>query len=162
MTNGIFCDKIVYACEAIAELCKGSTADSDSVCLGSNPSSAAIKKQTTDRWSVFLSPRTAASTQLLRPRRNNGFAFEQSHRGACSPVAKRRIFVRSTNILVPSKRQRRAGCVALPAQSMVCFFIAANRGFDPVFCPSGKTWVRIRAKPSGSLLTSGEAKNIRA
>ena len=26
----------------IAELCKGSTADSDSVCLGSNPSSAAI------------------------------------------------------------------------------------------------------------------------
>ena len=25
-----------------AELCKGSTADSDSVCLGSNPSSAAI------------------------------------------------------------------------------------------------------------------------
>ena len=27
-----------------AELCKGSTADSDSVCLGSNPSSAANKK----------------------------------------------------------------------------------------------------------------------
>ena len=27
----------------IAELCKGSTADSDSVCLGSNPSSAAKK-----------------------------------------------------------------------------------------------------------------------
>ena len=27
--------------EFIAELCKGSTADSDSVCLGSNPSSAA-------------------------------------------------------------------------------------------------------------------------
>ena len=26
----------------IAELCKGSTTDSDSVCLGSNPSSAAI------------------------------------------------------------------------------------------------------------------------
>ncbi len=25
----------------VAELCKGSTADSDSVCLGSNPSSAA-------------------------------------------------------------------------------------------------------------------------
>ena len=28
----------------LAELCKGSTADSDSVCLGSNPSSAAKKK----------------------------------------------------------------------------------------------------------------------
>ena len=27
----------------LAELCKGSTADSDSVCLGSNPSSAAKK-----------------------------------------------------------------------------------------------------------------------
>ena len=30
----------------IAELCKGSTADSDSVCLGSNPSSAAIRRKT--------------------------------------------------------------------------------------------------------------------
>ena len=30
--------------QVIAELCKGSTADSDSVCLGSNPSSAARKK----------------------------------------------------------------------------------------------------------------------
>ena len=28
----------------LAELCKGSTADSDSVCLGSNPSSAAIEE----------------------------------------------------------------------------------------------------------------------
>ena len=31
--------------ENIAELCKGSTTDSDSVCLGSNPSSAASKKR---------------------------------------------------------------------------------------------------------------------
>ena len=30
----------------IAELCKGSTADSDSVCLGSNPSSATKKPLT--------------------------------------------------------------------------------------------------------------------
>ncbi len=30
----------------IADLCKGSTADSDSVCEGSNPSSAANKKRT--------------------------------------------------------------------------------------------------------------------
>ncbi len=30
-------------CSDFAELCKGSTADSDSVCLGSNPSSAAKK-----------------------------------------------------------------------------------------------------------------------
>ena len=32
--------------KSIAELCKGSTADSDSVCLGSNPSSAAKTKET--------------------------------------------------------------------------------------------------------------------
>ena len=31
--------------ENIAVLCKGSTADSDSVCLGSNPSTAAKKRQ---------------------------------------------------------------------------------------------------------------------
>ena len=36
----------------IAELCKGSTADSDSVCLGSNPSSAA-KRKNRPLWSVF-------------------------------------------------------------------------------------------------------------
>ena len=36
----------------IAELCKGSTADSDSVCLGSNPSSAA-KRRNRPLWSVF-------------------------------------------------------------------------------------------------------------
>ena len=29
----------------VAELCNGSTADSDSVCLGSNPSSAAKKEK---------------------------------------------------------------------------------------------------------------------
>ena len=33
----------------IAELCKGSTADSDSVCLGSNPSSAATASTLTCR-----------------------------------------------------------------------------------------------------------------
>ena len=37
-------DIIIFAAslQSIAELCKGSTTDSDSVCLGSNPSSAAI------------------------------------------------------------------------------------------------------------------------
>ena len=35
---------IISVVKNIAELCKGSTADSDSVCLGSNPSSAAKKK----------------------------------------------------------------------------------------------------------------------
>ena len=38
----------------IAELCKGSTSDSDSLCEGSNPSSAA-KKKTDFFWkSVFF------------------------------------------------------------------------------------------------------------
>ena len=38
-----------------AELCNGSTADSDSVCLGSNPSSAAKKEKTfvTDKGFFF-------------------------------------------------------------------------------------------------------------
>ena len=39
----------------LAELCKGSTADSDSVCLGSNPSSAAIEIRPPIREVVFLS-----------------------------------------------------------------------------------------------------------
>ena len=39
----------------VAELCKGSTADSDSVCLGSNPSSAAIEKDKFRQELVFFS-----------------------------------------------------------------------------------------------------------
>ena len=39
---------------SLAELCNGSTTDSDSVCWGSNPYSAAKKKQTMISWSVFL------------------------------------------------------------------------------------------------------------
>ena len=56
--------------KAIAELCKGSTADSDSVCLGSNPSSAAKEKQTILGWSVFLSFGcvTVASYPVVVPR----------------------------------------------------------------------------------------------
>ena len=64
-------------------MCKGSTADSDSVCLGSNPSSAAIKNA--------------------------------------------------------------------PLKSRGAFFIAANSGYDPVFCPTGKTWVRIPRTKVGVL-----------
>ena len=37
----------------VAELCNGSTADSDSVCLGSNPSSATKRKKPPKRV-VFL------------------------------------------------------------------------------------------------------------
>ena len=53
LTNGFFSDIITNVPSGtritkpnIADLCKGSTADSDSVCEGSNPSSAANKKGT--------------------------------------------------------------------------------------------------------------------
>lgn len=39
LTYALFCDIISLI---VAALCNGSTADSDSVCLGSNPSAAAI------------------------------------------------------------------------------------------------------------------------
>ncbi len=44
---------IIYSV-AIAELCKGSTTDSDSVCLGSNPSSAAKKPAQKSWFFIFL------------------------------------------------------------------------------------------------------------
>ena len=40
---------------SLAELCNGSTTDSDSVCWGSNPYSAASKTDHVFSWSVFLS-----------------------------------------------------------------------------------------------------------
>ena len=43
MTNRTAC-AIIVSVELIAELCNGSTTDSDSVCEGSNPSSPAKKK----------------------------------------------------------------------------------------------------------------------
>ena len=49
----------------IAELCKGSTADSDSVCLGSNPSSAAIKKHPSFRGVFLYDCELRCRTQFL-------------------------------------------------------------------------------------------------
>ena len=51
---------IVFVRQNIAGLCKGSTADSDSVCEGSNPSPAAIKSDQ-NRYTH------------LKPLRNQGF-----------------------------------------------------------------------------------------
>ena len=46
---------IVFVRQNIAGLCNGSTADSDSVCEGSNPSPAATEKSETVRfWTFFL------------------------------------------------------------------------------------------------------------
>ena len=44
-----------YSTDRIAELCNGSTYDSDSYCLGSSPSSAAKKKPNNGAFFVFLS-----------------------------------------------------------------------------------------------------------
>ena len=43
----------------IARLCKGSTTDSDSVCLGSNPSPAARKKTFFDKEKCLFSAKFA-------------------------------------------------------------------------------------------------------
>ena len=51
----------------VAELCKGSTADSDSVCLGSNPSSAA-KKSDKFRLVGFFYPSRQAWYIITRQR----------------------------------------------------------------------------------------------
>ena len=44
----------ILSVKNLAELCNGSTADSDSVRLGSNPGSAAIKKKSANRCSFFF------------------------------------------------------------------------------------------------------------
>ena len=77
MTNGFLCVRIIKRQsekEYLAELCSGSTADSDSVCLGSNPYSPAKEKQTIIRWSVFflLAAEPAASNTVLRSLRRMG------------------------------------------------------------------------------------------
>ena len=65
----------------IAELCKGSTADSDSVCLGSNPSSAAIRKDHPRMGGLFLRRRTAASNAVPQALRSGaGFAYPRAER----------------------------------------------------------------------------------
>ena len=52
----------------LAELCKGSTADSDSVCLGSNPSSAAKNKR----------PLTPSGLLFLNAEQSNPASYLQS------------------------------------------------------------------------------------
>ena len=54
---------IIYSV-AIAELCKGSTTDSDSVCLGSNPSSAAKKPAQMSWFFIFYILKTQVYIDL--------------------------------------------------------------------------------------------------
>ena len=51
----------------VAELCNGSTADSDSVCLGSNPSSAGRKKTNLYELVFFLISRRSMAFQPNAP-----------------------------------------------------------------------------------------------
>ena len=60
-----------------AELCKGSTADSDSVCLGSNPSSAANKASNENSGLVFFRGVAQFGSALRSGRR--GRRFESCH-----------------------------------------------------------------------------------
>ena len=56
-------DEMTWATKQIAELCKGSTTDSDSVCEGSNPSPAARPEQADDACSDFLSQICCSSSR---------------------------------------------------------------------------------------------------
>ena len=105
----------------IAELCKGSTADSDSVCLGSNPSSAANNKRTlpVGVLLLFVANRGFVHSSCADGT-TAGSHLSESYRGACSPVAKRKIFVHRTNTLVPHR--------TLPVGVLLLF--VANRGFE--------------------------------
>ena len=52
----------------VAELCKGSTSDSDSLCLGSNPSSAAKKRLSlASAFFCKLSRFAAVSARCAKP-----------------------------------------------------------------------------------------------
>ena len=75
LTSKISCDIIATR---IAELCKGSTADSDSVCLGSNPSSAAKNKR----------PLKPSGLLFLTEQVEHSFVFATQMRIGCVSKAK--------------------------------------------------------------------------
>ena len=127
----------------LAELCKGSTADSDSVCLGSNPSSAAKRKTTIIGWSFFLffwlqnrgfSPSSRHSWREL------GSHLSGSRRGARLPAAKRKIFAigeypSSAGNFSPSGKLCIIG-FAYHAQSASSLLVSGKRRYLPKEYPS--------------------------
>ena len=69
----------------LAELCKGSTADSDSVCLGSNPSSAAKNKRPlTPSGLLFLNAEQVEPSFVFAKQMRIGCVNERKALGACS------------------------------------------------------------------------------
>ena len=77
----------------LAELCSGSTADSDSVCLGSNPSSAAIKNTPLFRGVCSLLLRNFVRAQFLTLWARIGFAFERKLPGSLLTSSEAKILV---------------------------------------------------------------------
>ena len=89
----------------IAELCSGSTADSDSVCLGSNPSSAAKnKKHSTRSAFCFCLQNRGFEHSVLPSSAKRGFAYLA--RRSTSSLVRRRAWVSSpqANTLVPLQK----------------------------------------------------------
>ena len=86
------------------ELCNGSTADSDSVCWGSNPYSPAKEKQTIIRWSVFLwqGNRGSRTTVLAAKPQCTGFAYPD--RRSTSSLVRRREWVSSRTARISRHR----------------------------------------------------------
>ena len=72
--NAMTCFKSVTK-HSLAELCKGSTADSDSVCLGSNPSSAANSKRALLASALLLFVAKLRPEPSFLPSARNGFAY---------------------------------------------------------------------------------------
>lgn len=76
--NNIRCQQQVVSNKDIARLCKGSTTDSDSVCLGSNPSRAAIKSQSLRLGFVLLRGIAQFGSVLGSGPRGRGFKSRYS------------------------------------------------------------------------------------
>ena len=109
LTKQFLCAKIIKRTKIdlnfpyLAELCKGSTADSDSVCLGSNPSSAAIGKGTPKGvlFSLPMAAELVRSHSVPERKRRIGFAYPE-RRSASSLVSRsERVSSPEANTLVP-------------------------------------------------------------
>ena len=93
LTNAFYCDTIYKrqtASTHLAELCKGSTADSDSVCLGSNPSSAAKEKRPSSDGRFFfpLAAKLSPEPSVLPIRAKLGFAYRpRRYPASCGDVS---------------------------------------------------------------------------
>ena len=95
LTKYFLCDKINNVQNWIAELCKGSTADSDSVCWGSNPYSAAKENRPSSDglFSFFWQPNSRFEPQCRKARGSHTLTEDRQIRllGAGGYLRKMRI-----------------------------------------------------------------------